>query len=48
MAVSERAVAQKRLAENPFDIDAMCMLNRAQEQVRFVYRTYRKLIFDTI
>lgn len=33
VAVSERAVAQKRLAENPFDIDAMCMLNRAQEQV---------------
>uniref|UniRef100_A0A672T0E8 Protein SON-like n=1 Tax=Sinocyclocheilus grahami TaxID=75366 RepID=A0A672T0E8_SINGR len=33
LAVSERAVAQKRLAENPFDISAMCMLNRAQEQV---------------
>ncbi|XP_043093851.1 protein SON isoform X2 [Puntigrus tetrazona] len=33
LAVSERAVAQKRLAENPFDINAMCMLNRAQEQV---------------
>ncbi|XP_059408237.1 protein SON-like isoform X2 [Carassius carassius] len=32
-AVSERAVAQKRLAENPFDINAMCMLNQAQEQV---------------
>ncbi|XP_073698800.1 uncharacterized protein sonb [Garra rufa] len=32
LAVSERAVAQKRLAENPFDINAMCMLNRAQEQ----------------
>ncbi|XP_052452856.1 protein SON isoform X1 [Carassius gibelio] len=32
-AVSERAVAQKRLAENPFDINAMCMLNKAQEQV---------------
>ncbi|XP_065110151.1 uncharacterized protein sonb isoform X2 [Paramisgurnus dabryanus] len=33
LAVSERAVAQKRLAENPFDINAMCMLSRAQEQV---------------
>ncbi|XP_016113756.1 protein SON-like isoform X1 [Sinocyclocheilus grahami] len=33
LAVSERAVAQKKLAENPFDINAMCMLNRAQEQV---------------
>ncbi|XP_051561300.1 protein SON-like isoform X2 [Myxocyprinus asiaticus] len=33
LAVSERAVAQKRLEENPFDISAMCMLNRAQEQV---------------
>ncbi|XP_026787429.1 protein SON isoform X2 [Pangasianodon hypophthalmus] len=33
LAISERAVAQKRLAENPFDINAMCMLNRAQEQV---------------
>ncbi|XP_028837594.1 protein SON isoform X2 [Denticeps clupeoides] len=33
VAVSERAVAQKRLAENPFDINAMCMLVRAQEQV---------------
>lgn len=33
VAVSDRAVAQKRLAENPFDINAMCMLNRAQEQV---------------
>ncbi|XP_030635555.1 protein SON isoform X1 [Chanos chanos] len=33
LAVSERAVAQKRLAENPFDVNAMCMLTRAQEQV---------------
>ncbi|XP_061081981.1 protein SON-like isoform X2 [Conger conger] len=33
LAVSERAVAQKRLAENPFDVNAICMLSRAQEQV---------------
>lgn len=37
LAVSERALAQKRLAENPFDINAMCMLNRAQEQVRLTF-----------
>ncbi|KAK3529772.1 hypothetical protein QTP86_003028 [Hemibagrus guttatus] len=36
LAISERAVAQKRLAENPFDINAMCMLNRAQEQDQFL------------
>ena len=35
MAVSERAEAQKRLAENPFDVSAMCMLTRAQEQVEY-------------
>lgn len=39
LAVSERAVAQKRLAENPFDINAMCMLNRAQEQVRLGFES---------
>uniref|UniRef100_A0A8C1JIX0 G-patch domain-containing protein n=1 Tax=Cyprinus carpio TaxID=7962 RepID=A0A8C1JIX0_CYPCA len=33
LAVSERAVAQKKLAENSSDINAMCILNRAQEQV---------------
>uniref|UniRef100_A0A3B3RHW9 Protein SON-like n=1 Tax=Paramormyrops kingsleyae TaxID=1676925 RepID=A0A3B3RHW9_9TELE len=33
LAVSERAAAQKRLAENPFDVNAICMLSRAQEQV---------------
>ncbi|XP_077470468.1 SON DNA and RNA binding protein b [Stigmatopora argus] len=32
-AVSERIKAQKRLAENPFDVNAICMLSRAQEQV---------------
>ncbi|XP_061692113.1 protein SON isoform X2 [Syngnathoides biaculeatus] len=32
-AVSERIKAQKRLAENPYDVDAICMLSRAQEQV---------------
>lgn len=37
LAISERAVAQKRLAENPFDINAMCMLNRAQEQVSLTF-----------
>ncbi|XP_023817247.1 protein SON isoform X2 [Oryzias latipes] len=31
-AVAERIKAQKRLAENPNDISAMCMLSRAQEQ----------------
>ncbi|XP_042603623.1 protein SON-like [Cyprinus carpio] len=33
LAVSERAVAQKKLAENSSDINAICILNRAQEQV---------------
>uniref|UniRef100_A0A3P9I6E2 SON DNA binding protein n=1 Tax=Oryzias latipes TaxID=8090 RepID=A0A3P9I6E2_ORYLA len=32
-AVAERIKAQKRLAENPNDISAMCMLSRAQEQM---------------
>ncbi|KAM6893515.1 protein SON-like [Xenentodon cancila] len=32
-AVTERINAQKRLAENPNDITAICMLSRAQEQV---------------
>uniref|UniRef100_A0A8C6WII2 SON protein n=1 Tax=Neogobius melanostomus TaxID=47308 RepID=A0A8C6WII2_9GOBI len=32
-AVSERIKAQRRLAENPYDVSAMCMLSRAQEQV---------------
>lgn len=32
-AMNDRAVAQKRLNENSFDLEAMCMLNRAQEQV---------------
>uniref|UniRef100_A0A3P9KXH9 SON DNA binding protein n=1 Tax=Oryzias latipes TaxID=8090 RepID=A0A3P9KXH9_ORYLA len=32
-AVAERIKAQKRLAENPNDISAMCMLSRAQEQI---------------
>ncbi|XP_019723710.1 protein SON isoform X2 [Hippocampus comes] len=32
-AVSERIKAQKRLAENPYDVNAICMLSRAQEQV---------------
>ncbi|XP_041835122.1 protein SON isoform X2 [Melanotaenia boesemani] len=32
-AVTERIKAQKRLAENPNDISAICMLSRAQEQV---------------
>ncbi|XP_051783169.1 serine/arginine repetitive matrix protein 2-like isoform X3 [Erpetoichthys calabaricus] len=33
LAMTERAMAQKRLLENPFDVDAICMLSRAQEQV---------------
>lgn len=32
-AVSERIKAQRRLAENPYDVSAMCALSRAQEQV---------------
>uniref|UniRef100_A0A663E8I7 SON DNA and RNA binding protein n=1 Tax=Aquila chrysaetos chrysaetos TaxID=223781 RepID=A0A663E8I7_AQUCH len=32
-AMNDRAVAQKRLNENTFDLEAMCMLNRAQEQI---------------
>ncbi|XP_015258433.1 PREDICTED: protein SON-like [Cyprinodon variegatus] len=32
-AVTERIKAQRRLAENPYDISAICMLSRAQEQV---------------
>eukprot|EP00063_Salmo_salar_P032469 XP_014007304.1 PREDICTED: protein SON-like isoform X2 [Salmo salar] len=32
-AVGERMKAQKRLAENPYDVSAICMLSRAQEQV---------------
>ncbi|XP_020797440.2 protein SON [Boleophthalmus pectinirostris] len=32
-AVSERIKAQRRLAENPYDVSALCMLSRAQEQV---------------
>ncbi|OPJ66455.1 protein SON isoform B [Patagioenas fasciata monilis] len=32
-AMNDRALAQKRLNENAFDLDAMCMLNRAQEQI---------------
>lgn len=32
-AVSERIKAQRRLAENPYDVNAICMLTRAQEQV---------------
>ncbi|XP_042372923.1 protein Son-like, partial [Plectropomus leopardus] len=32
-AVTERIKAQRRLAENPYDVSAICMLSRAQEQV---------------
>ncbi|KAK0138452.1 Protein SON [Merluccius polli] len=32
-AVTERITAQRRLAENPYDVSAICMLSRAQEQV---------------
>nr|XP_033805658.1 protein SON [Geotrypetes seraphini] len=32
-AMTERAVAQKRLTGNPFDMVALCLLNRAQEQI---------------
>ncbi|XP_068612316.1 protein SON-like [Brachionichthys hirsutus] len=32
-ALCERIKAQKRLAENPCDVDAICLLSRAQEQV---------------
>uniref|UniRef100_H3AZY3 SON DNA and RNA binding protein n=1 Tax=Latimeria chalumnae TaxID=7897 RepID=H3AZY3_LATCH len=29
----ERSSAQKRLEENPFDVEAICLLSRAQEQI---------------
>nr|XP_060626369.1 protein SON isoform X2 [Anolis sagrei ordinatus] len=32
-ALSERSIAQKRLTENTFDLEAMCLLNRAQERI---------------
>lgn len=32
-AVTDRIKAQRRLAENPYDVNAICMLSRAQEQV---------------
>ncbi|XP_053729656.1 protein SON isoform X2 [Synchiropus splendidus] len=32
-AMTERIEAQRRLAENPYDVNAMCMLSHAQEQV---------------
>ncbi|XP_070606472.1 protein SON [Erythrolamprus reginae] len=32
-ALSERTIAQKRLTENTFDLEAMCLLNRAQERI---------------
>lgn len=32
-AVTDRIKAQRRLAENPYDVSAICMLSRAQEQV---------------
>ncbi|KAG8004755.1 Protein SON, partial [Nibea albiflora] len=35
-AVTERIKAQRRLAENPYDVSAICMLSRAQEQDQFL------------
>nr|XP_020651854.1 protein SON isoform X2 [Pogona vitticeps] len=32
-ALNERTIAQKRLTENTFDLEAMCLLNRAQERI---------------
>ncbi|XP_062982745.1 protein SON isoform X2 [Elgaria multicarinata webbii] len=32
-ALNERQIAQKRLTENTFDLEAMCLLNRAQERI---------------
>ncbi|XP_033002849.1 protein SON isoform X2 [Lacerta agilis] len=32
-ALTERTIAQKRLTENTFDMEAMCLLNRAQERI---------------
>ncbi|XP_063161477.1 protein SON isoform X2 [Candoia aspera] len=32
-ALNERTLAQKRLTENTFDLEAMCLLNRAQERI---------------
>lgn len=48
LAVSERAVAQKRLAENPFDINAMCMLVRAQEKVGIILFIYLNIVISTV
>ena len=39
-AMSERALAQKRLSENAFDLEAMSMLNRAQERVCSSFNIY--------
>lgn len=36
-AVTERIKAQRRLAENPYDVSAICMLSRAQEQVQYTH-----------
>lgn len=33
-AVTERIKAQRLLAENPYNVHAICMLSRAQEQVQ--------------
>ncbi|XP_038657556.1 protein SON isoform X2 [Scyliorhinus canicula] len=33
VTMSERATAQKRLVENPYDVEAMSMILRAQEQI---------------
>lgn len=38
--MNDRAVAQKRLSENSFDLEAMCMLNRAQEQVCCIFHQH--------
>ncbi|XP_069492352.1 protein SON isoform X2 [Ambystoma mexicanum] len=32
-AMNERAFAQKRLAENPYELEALCLLTRAQQQI---------------
>lgn len=48
-AVTERIKAQRRLAENPYDISAICMLSRAQEQVEyFSLRILKEMLISQI
>lgn len=47
-ALTERTLAQKRLTENTFDLEAMCLLNRAQERVGYnFFLLVFQVLFDT-